>query len=96
MKRLFRLLAAGLVSASWIYGASGQAENPAWVEAMSAQAAQSLQCEVAYLINMREFDLGSRHIEEARLQCVDGRRYDASRATPDPAFTFAECKEQVC
>ena len=95
MKRLFRLLAV-LVSASWSAGAWAQAENPAWVDDVVAQVAESLQCEVAYLIRMREYDLGSRHVEEARLQCVDGRRYDASRATPDPAFTFAECKEQVC
>lgn len=73
-----------------------QAQNPAWVDELSGQAAETLNCEVGYLIHMREYDLGGRHVEEARLQCVDGRRYDASRATPDPGFTFKECGEQVC
>lgn len=76
--------------------AFAQADNPAWVDQLTEQAARTLGCEVGYLVSMREYRLGERDIEEARLQCVDGRRFDASRASPDPAFTFKACGEQVC
>lgn len=73
-----------------------QSDNPAWVDDMTAQIAEELQCEVGYLISMREYELGGRDVEEARVQCVDGRRFDATRSAPDPWFTFKECGEQVC
>lgn len=93
MRRLGLIVSASLLAVS---AAFAQTQNPAWVDELSAQAAEAEQCEVGYLITMREYDLGGRHVEEARIQCVDGRRFDASRATPDEAFAFKECGEQVC
>lgn len=96
MRRL-ALIASAIILAL-TPSAFGQAANPAWVDELTAQIADEQQCEVGYLLTMREYDLGGRHVEEARVQCVDGRRFDASRAMPPPEtpFTIKECGEQVC
>lgn len=95
MRRLGRIFPAFLLL--FAAPAFGQAQNPAWVDELAAQIADEQQCEVGYLITMHEYDLGGRHVEEARVQCVDGRRFDASRATPPgEAFTIKVCGEQVC
>ncbi|MFZ1679753.1 MAG: hypothetical protein WAT70_01930 [Rhizobiaceae bacterium] len=73
-----------------------QADNPYWLDEMSEQLALDHECEVGFLITMREYDIGTRHIEEATVQCVDGRRFDAFREAPAASFTIRPCGEQVC
>lgn len=94
--KAFRTILSAAVLALSAGQAVAQAQNPAWVDQLVGQIAEDLRCEVGYLISMREYELGGRQVEEARVQCVDGRRFDASRAAPDPLFTFKECGEQVC
>lgn len=93
MRTLGLLVALAVATAQ---GAFAQAENPAWVDQLSGQIADDLGCEVGYLVSMREYELGGRHVEEARVQCVDGRRFDAARSEPAILFTFKACGEQVC
>ena len=45
---------------------------------------------------MREGELGTSRYYEARVQCVDGRMFDASRTEPEEKFTIRPCGVAVC
>ncbi|WP_187971370.1 hypothetical protein [Aquibium microcysteis] len=77
-------------------GALAQTDDPAWLEQLGEQVAVEEQCEVGFYIFVNEEKLGGRTVYEARLQCVDGRQFDASRAEQDPKFTIMECGTRVC
>jgi hypothetical protein len=76
--------------------ALAQTENPAWLEQLDEQIAAEEQCEVGFYIFVNEEKLGGRNLQEARVQCVDGRQFDASRSEQDPKFTISECGTRVC
>ncbi len=54
------------------------------------------QCEVAYHLNVREYRQGGLWTFEARIQCVDGRQFDAVRREDEADFTFRTCGTTVC
>jgi len=83
------LVAAGTVAVA-------QSSDPAWLDDVRDEAAVQLQCEVTYFLNIREGKLAGRRTFETRIQCLDGRQYDASRIEPDKVFRFQECGVQVC
>lgn len=76
--------------------ANAQSSDPAWLEDLNFQIAIDKQCEVVYLVKMQESLLGAEPTFEARVQCEDGRMFDASRIGETAPFTFAECGIQVC
>ncbi len=76
--------------------AVGQTADPAWLDDLSSQIEGKEQCKVAYLIRVREGDLGGKKTYEARVQCVDGRMFDAQRIGDTEPFTFKACEIQVC
>ncbi|WP_146149119.1 hypothetical protein [Nitratireductor sp. StC3] len=76
--------------------AAAQSTDPAWLDEITRAIAAEKQCEVAYFIAAREYELGGRQVFEARVQCVDGRQFDASRTGPDTDFTFEACAVRVC
>ena len=96
MSFLFRLaaIAAGLLFAP--VQAVAQTDNPAWLEQLEEQIAAEEECEVGFYILVNEEKLVGRVIQEARVQCVDGRQFDASRSEPDAKFTINECGTRVC
>lgn len=77
-------------------GAYAQSSDPAWLEDLNFQIAIDKQCEVVYLVKMQEGLLGGEPTFEARVQCEDGRMFDASRIGETAPFTFTECSIQVC
>ncbi|MCB1426322.1 MAG: hypothetical protein R3D65_09780 [Zhengella sp.] len=91
-------LSAALVSVFVIAGTAGafaQTDYP-WLKEISSQAAGELDCEVEYFLNAREGDLGGKPAQEARIQCRDGRRFDAVRESTEGPFRFLACETQVC
>lgn len=86
-------LAALLATSSSVFA---QSSDPAWLEDMNLQIMLSEECEVSYIVSMREGKLGAKNTYEARVQCVDGRMFDASRIGDDEPFTFKACEIQVC
>lgn len=76
--------------------AFAQASDPAWLDTVGDQAARKLGCEVTLYLLAREGDLGGRKTFEVRIQCADGRRFDASRVEPETDFNFRTCDTQVC
>ncbi|APH72712.1 hypothetical protein [Aquibium oceanicum] len=73
-----------------------QSENPAWLDELARQIADQEQCEVGFYIFIDEQKLGGRETLQAKLQCVDGRQFDASRVEPATEFEISECGTRVC
>ena len=90
-----RILAIAALVMLTVSPASAQLE-PAWLEDLTAQALIELDCEVAYFMSTREEELGGRMMHEARLQCSDGRQFDAVRMSPAEEFTVKKCDTQIC
>lgn len=76
--------------------ALSQSSDPAWVDDLRWQLQAEKQCEVNYFINMREGQLGAHATFEARVQCTDGRMFDASKTEPAEAFTITACGTEIC
>ncbi|MEZ5791539.1 MAG: hypothetical protein R3D34_12390 [Nitratireductor sp.] len=76
--------------------AQAQSADPAWLDDLKQQIALDEKCEVSYFLNMREGKLGADLTFEARVQCADGRMFDASRIGENNIFTFKRCETQVC
>jgi len=73
-----------------------QSSDPAWLDDLRRQLAVDEACEVNYFLNMREGRLGANTYYEARVQCVDGRMFDASRTEPEKTFMIRPCGMAVC
>ena len=84
----FAMLAASPVAA--------QSSDPAWLDALKQQAASTEQCEVELILSLRDYELGGRPVQEARIRYKDGRTFDAARGAPDREFEFKACDIQVC
>ena len=80
MVRFGSLLAAAVLALAG-HEAVAQSNNPAWLDPLKAEI---------------ESELAGRRLYEARVQCADGRMFDASRQEPDPHFKFQACGVQVC
>ena len=93
LQRISLALAGMLMLAAQV---AAQTSDPAWFDKVSAQAAEKLGCDVTLFISSRESELGGQRTFEVRIQCADGRRFDASRVEPETEFTFAACNTQVC
>lgn len=85
------MLATGWASPSW-----PQSSDPDWIDALRMQLEKDEACEVNYFINMREGRIGANDTFEARVQCVDGRMFDASRTDPEKQFFIRPCGNAVC
>ncbi|MCG6858210.1 MAG: hypothetical protein LJE67_09095 [Salaquimonas sp.] len=73
-----------------------QSSDPAWLDDLKDQLQFEKQCKVSYLMNMREGQLGGKNTYEARVQCEDGRMFDANRVGQSGMFEFKACETQVC
>ncbi|MEC9342807.1 MAG: hypothetical protein VYD64_03065 [Pseudomonadota bacterium] len=85
-------LSATIVSAPVL----AQSSDPAWLDDLRDQLLFEKQCTIAYVMNLEEGQLGGRLTYEARIQCEDGRMFDANRTGSSGMFTFKACEVQVC
>jgi hypothetical protein len=93
--RLFSLLTVVFLALA-SQQAAAQSNNPAWLDQLKTEIAEAKSCDVTLFINIRESELAGRRLYEARVQCADGRMFDASRQEPDEHFAFQACDVQVC
>lgn len=56
------------------------------------QLAVEEACDVAELLSSTEGFLGNNVFIDARVQCEDGRQFDASRVEPAEEFTLRICE----
>ncbi len=90
------LTSALMTGALGISPALAQSSDPAWVDDLRRQLQVEKQCEVNYFVNMREGQLGAKNFFEARVQCLDGRMFDATKTEPEKKFTITACGTEVC
>jgi len=95
MTKVRLALALVLILASPLSSAA-QTSDPAWLDTLNFQMERDKSCEVAYYIRIKESLLGTDKTYEARLQCVDGRQFDANRVGELDDFTIKECEIQAC
>ncbi|MCB1420140.1 MAG: hypothetical protein KDJ74_14525 [Notoacmeibacter sp.] len=71
-------------------------EEAPWEGDLRQQAGDKLGCQVEYLLNVRSGTIAGKPTVEARVQCSDGRRFDAYRVEPETDFQFHACDTQTC
>lgn len=94
--RFIPIFVALLLASVWACPSSAQSTDPDWLDALRMQLEVDEACEVNYFINMREGRIGANATFEARVQCVDGRMFDASRTEPEKQFFIRPCGKAVC
>jgi len=92
-KKVLGVAALVVVSTSFT---NAQSSNPAWLDSLHFQMERDKQCEVAYYIRTDEKELGAQRVYEARVQCVDGRQFDATRIGEDDEFDIRTCEIETC
>ncbi len=94
---MFRLAATKvMLSLIFIPAAMAQSSNPAWIEDLIYELARLHECEVALLLDMQEDQIGGRNTYFAKVQCKDGRQFDASRIEPKEQFDIRLCEVISC
>jgi hypothetical protein len=73
-----------------------QSADPSWLDDLKFQIEGQKQCKIVYLIQVREGELAGQKTYHARVQCEDGRMFDADRIGELDTFKFQACEQQVC
>ncbi|MBL4891134.1 MAG: hypothetical protein JKX91_04810 [Rhizobiaceae bacterium] len=82
--------------ATYAQTTTGNDKNQPWLDLITGQMAREKQCEVGFFVYFREGNLGGMSTYEARVQCVDGRQFDATKIEPAIMFEIKECAVTVC
>lgn len=90
------LLVLGIFLPSLTSFSTAQTSDPAWLDTLNFEMEREQECEVAYYIRTKEGMLGTRKTYEARVQCVDGRQFDATRVGEDDDFEIKSCEVEAC
>ncbi len=72
------------------------AQEPEWQAELLAQLDQEKNCELLYVTNTRESELGGERTVSGRAHCADGRNFDFSRLKPYLTFDIKACEPVVC
>jgi len=73
-------------------GPNSSSANEQWLDDLMLQLAVEEACDVAELLSSTEGFLGNNVFIDARVQCEDGRQFDASRLEPAEEFTLRICE----
>ncbi len=89
--RMRRLSAAASILLALAAGPAVSQDEQGWRQALRLQLAAEKDCEAAFYTNeeVRETDQG--RVVSVRVQCSDGRAFDAVRQPGDPRFTLRSC-----
>lgn len=72
------------------------AQEEAWQIALRQQLKAEQGCDLAFIVNQKEFKLGEDVKIEGRLRCADGREYDFTRDRPHQKFNVRLCQPSFC
>lgn len=90
------LIVLGFLLPSLTSFSFAQTSDPAWLDTLNFEMEREQECEVAYYIRIKEGMLGTKKTYEARVQCVDGRQFDASRVGEVEDFEIKACEVETC
>ena len=80
-----------------LFQTTAQAQtDPAWLDELKAQIFTDQNCNPNYYLNIAEYKLGDDLIQEAKVVCVDGRQFDATRTGEFSLFVIKACQPVVC
>ncbi len=96
MKLLTIMSLCLMLAFSFASSGHSQSSDPGWLDSLRSQMAFEQDCEVAYFLNIREREEALGVSYSARVQCVDGRQFDARRGADDTSFTIETCGVAVC
>ena len=71
-------------------------EEPDWRLELREQIETQEECDLLYITNFRERELGGDTATSGRAHCRDGRNFDFARLKPYLSFEFKACEIQVC
>ncbi len=93
MNRRFRLGAAmGCLALAAIGLSTGPAKAASWQKEMSRQILRDLNCEIAFMSQVKERTVDGRRVIMAKVHCKDKRSFDALRGSDNEAFQFKACE----
>ena len=72
------------------------AQEPEWQADLVAQLQSEKNCELLYVTNSRESELGGERTVSGRAHCADGRNFDFSRLRSYQPFEIKACEPVVC
>ena len=81
---------------SFPVSAIAQSTDPSWLDSLRDQLRVARDCEARYFLNIRERDITAGRAYSARVQCEDGRQFDAVREDPAVEFTIESCEKAIC
>ena len=84
MRRVFTPVFIGLV----LLAAPARAE---WQEELSVQLIEEHECELAFLSQVIEREIGANTVVIAKAHCEDGRAFDVLRDNDFKPFDIKEC-----
>ncbi len=67
-----------------------------WEVFLQAQILKQEQCDIEFVLNVREMEVGGVPTVSGRVHCRDGRSFDFSRLHPDEEFELKNCQPLVC
>ena len=94
--KIIALIVLGFLLPSLTSFSFAQTSDPAWLDTLNFEMEREQECEVAYYIRIKEGMLGTKKTYEARVQCVDGRQFDASRVGEVEDFEIKACEVETC
>ena len=96
MIKRFTMAAILLGVVSFQSVATAQSSDPSWLDSLRVQLMVDENCEVQFFLNIREREHTAGNTYSARVQCEDGRQFDATRTDPAIEFTIESCGQAVC
>jgi hypothetical protein len=69
-----------------------RAETADWAPDLTMQAERELGCDVGFLANIEEHMVDGRAVVDVKVNCTDGRAFDAHRSDVAEPFTFTQCE----
>jgi hypothetical protein len=73
-----------------------QGTDPIWLDELKDQIYQDQSCDANYFLNVHQYELAGDKVYEAKVQCVDGRQFDATRTGESAKFVIKACQPVVC
>ena len=73
-----------------------QGSDPIWLDELKSQISQEYSCDANYFLNIHQYQLAGDNVYEAKVQCVDGRQFDATRTGETAEFVIRACQPVVC
>ena len=96
LSKYFAIIASAALIGLNVQSAIGENNDPIWLNALEKQIYNEMACDPNYFLNLQEYVLGNDKVYEAKVVCVDGRQFDATRTGELAPFVIRACQPVVC